>query len=560
MATYYIDPTWGGTASGTFAAPYTAYSQLPTLSPGDKALLKAGTTFTGVITPNASGTQAAPIVFGVYAADGAEVTQTLAAATIAGNGTATANFTSGTRDWVTVRCLDMVNVTAGWYGVNLGSSGTKVGCKASYCRVSNQPTMTAGFNMVYNPGTFAHTVEFCEANYNLYGLLVQGAGGSKIELIGNTFDYNAEAGIRIAPSTNGPITGIIANNYCRFNGTIAAVINKGLGISNVGNAVGLVVQGNVCSDNYTTGIFCGTFDFLLNQIYVRKNTCERNGEFGVHVSRGSGFVITDNNCNFNGANRNNKYGRGIEIYSSTPTYPVGPGLVGWNTCNGNLNYGAVANNGTEGCGVGLDDNHSSVTIIGNTCIGNEGNGISLNPNNAIGTSIVTGNLCIDNYNVPVSRITGGWPAHSRAQIALYTSEANVQVSNNTVILTAAATGGCMYGISEEPLAVSSGVSIVNNLVQGHGVALKTRTGNTRTNNAFWQCTKNVESNADTTTLSDGTGAVIATPLLSSSYRPQVGSPLLGTGTHLGYRRDLDKKQRQNPPCIGAYDAATMIPG
>jgi hypothetical protein len=50
------------------------------------------------------------------------------------------------------------------------------------------------------------------------------------------------------------------------------------------------------------------------------------------------------------------------------------------------------------------------------------------------------------------------------------------------------------------------------------------------------------------------------PLLSPSYRPMAASPILGAGTHLGYTRDLDKKQRQNPPCIGAYDAATMISG
>jgi len=58
----------------------------------------------------------------------------------------------------------------------------------------------------------------------------------------------------------------------------------------------------------------------------------------------------------------------------------------------------------------------------------------------------------------------------------------------------------------------------------------------------------------------GTGAaatVTADPRLTSDYKPTATSPLLAAGTHLGYRRDIEGKQRQNPPCIGAYDAATL---
>jgi hypothetical protein len=47
------------------------------------------------------------------------------------------------------------------------------------------------------------------------------------------------------------------------------------------------------------------------------------------------------------------------------------------------------------------------------------------------------------------------------------------------------------------------------------------------------------------------------PLLTASYRPKSTSPLLGAGTHLGYRRDIEGKQRPNPPSIGAYDVATL---
>ena len=48
------------------------------------------------------------------------------------------------------------------------------------------------------------------------------------------------------------------------------------------------------------------------------------------------------------------------------------------------------------------------------------------------------------------------------------------------------------------------------------------------------------------------------PLLTSDYKPTATSPLVSTGKHFGYRRDIEGKQRPNPPSIGAYDAATVV--
>lgn len=57
-----------------------------------------------------------------------------------------------------------------------------------------------------------------------------------------------------------------------------------------------------------------------------------------------------------------------------------------------------------------------------------------------------------------------------------------------------------------------------------------------------------------------TGAVEGSDLLlTSDYRPRLGSPLIGAGPHLGYRRDAAGVMRRNPPCIGAYDVATLAP-
>lgn len=59
------------------------------------------------------------------------------------------------------------------------------------------------------------------------------------------------------------------------------------------------------------------------------------------------------------------------------------------------------------------------------------------------------------------------------------------------------------------------------------------------------------------TAQTSTGAVTASPLLTDNYKPTALSPLLGAGTHLGYTRDIERKQRPNPPSIGAYDYATL---
>lgn len=56
---------------------------------------------------------------------------------------------------------------------------------------------------------------------------------------------------------------------------------------------------------------------------------------------------------------------------------------------------------------------------------------------------------------------------------------------------------------------------------------------------------------------NGANNITTDLLLTADYKPTASSPLLGAGTHLGYTRDIDRKQRPNPPSIGAYDVATL---
>lgn len=553
MATYYIDPSQLVNGLGSFISPFNSYSFLPVLNPGDKVLQKISTIFYGHITVSQSGTETNPIIFGVYDLNGNEISKKIGAASISGIGLSSDNFSTQAQNWITIQCFEFINVTSGRFGVTLGSSATAEGCKASYCRVSNQSLAAAGFNVRTNPGIYPNVVEYSEANYNTYGILFQGGGGGgALEFIGNTCSYNAEAGIRIAISTSGAIVGTIRGNICQFNGVAQGITGKGIGIDNVSDSYGLLVEDNNCSDNYSIGIRLATFGGLINQSKAFKNICDRNGEFGIQVSRGAGFYIYKNKCRWNGADRGNRYGRGIELYSSNGSFPVGPGIVQLNNCSYNYNYGGTLNNGTEGCGIGLDDNHKDILVIGNVCIKNEGNGIQFNSNGATGSSIVVGNLLKDNFCVPVSRFTSNWPTHSFAQIGLFTSESNAKIYNNTFILTNPI--GCLYGVSESPSSLSSGINISNNIFIGHVVGLKIRDIITRFSNSFWQNSKNVENNIDNTTLTDGAGAILIDPKLNFiSYTLKNFSPLISAGTFFNVFQENSNILFWNPPSVGAYE-------
>lgn len=81
---------------------------------------------------------------------------------------------------------------------------------------------------------------------------------------------------------------------------------------------------------------------------------------------------------------------------------------------------------------------------------------------------------------------------------------------------------------------------------------------TQSNNAIYGWDKQ-RTRVGLTTELGLSGAITADPLLDANFRPLPGSPLIGAGTHLGYRRDFDGKQRPNPPSIGAFDVAKVKP-
>lgn len=108
----------------------------------------------------------------------------------------------------------------------------------------------------------------------------------------------------------------------------------------------------------------------------------------------------------------------------------------------------------------------------------------------------------------------------------------------------------IYGIRAERLYTGGTLTLKNNAILSP-VALYSAT-----------ISGTIESdyNAYTGTLSGvsaGANDLTSGLSLGSALRPLPGSSLLGAGIHTAYGRDIDGRQRPNPPSIGAYDVATF---
>ena len=181
-------------------------------------------------------------------------------------------------------------------------------------------------------------------------------------------------------------------------------------------------------------------------------------------------------------------------------------------------------------------------IISTTCIFSESAG-----------ALIRRNICIGAYHGIFANTTGN---NNRI-------ESNICVSNQRGVSCNATVDGTMVvnntvdkaGMHGIYLDTTGASTARNNAILRSAVGLAVRSTTVRGYNAFY-------GNATDFTALTGGGTIganniTADPLLSTSYRPMAGSPLIGAGTHLGYRRDIEKKQRQNPPSIGAYDLATL---
>lgn len=130
----------------------------------------------------------------------------------------------------------------------------------------------------------------------------------------------------------------------------------------------------------------------------------------------------------------------------------------------------------------------------------------------------------------------------------------LDVENNDIVGNTAR--GNVYGIDHSSSAFTS-TKIYNNTLRGWSKGIRTMTsGFLYSHNGF----ENVgirNANSAGTEGAAGTGDVVGNLKMSARQILLPNSPLVGTGLHLGSRRDMDGILRQNPPNIGPRDRLTL---
>lgn len=259
------------------------------------------------------------------------------------------------------------------------------------------------------------------------------------------------------------------------------------------------------------------------------------------------------------------YGNSTRVFSNL-IYDVDQGVFGFGDCI------QLVGDATLGC--------SSLYVANNTLTNPNGNKQCIIVQDTTGGSsggLIRDNICMiavgeanqaiytETVGVMVERnyIVGGYHGiFSAGADAVVRANLTFNAGYSGITQKTGVTGADIYG-NTVVSAVTYGIycgddptaNARNNVLYACGTGLAKHGSATEDYNAYWLCTTNQANTGGSP--SWGTHNITADPLLTSDYKPKPGSPLLGAGTHLGYTRDINRKQRPNPPAIGAYDVATL---
>lgn len=224
MATYYIDPSAATNGSGTFASPYNTWASA-VWAAGNTYLQKGGTTYSGVILVNVTGTQANPIIVGSYdPVTGARTSGGSNRARINGNNTRLTVRTAGAVHWVTFDNLEIFGTT-GTTGQNgiaiyLGSSESSVSddCTISNCWIHDVTGLLS-------PGTDSNGIMFFGSRCRIVNNLIENISadgiwgqGNAAYIVGNTIRRTSMENTRgDCVQVYGTVTLGCANTYIAYN-------------------------------------------------------------------------------------------------------------------------------------------------------------------------------------------------------------------------------------------------------------------------------------------------------------------------------------------------------
>jgi len=509
MTTYYFDSVLGNdtTGNGSQALPWAQYdNKYGSVADGDICLFKRGTTqsiATQFRAPRNGLSAAAPFYMGAYG-DGARpifrYTGTVWGYIL--------NFSR--RSWVTVEDLDFDAQGLAQSTLYIAGQDTfsVTGIRIRRCRFYNAGTTGDGISVSKEAAATTATVtdvEFSNCDF---------------------FDCGGHGAIIVA-ATN------IRFKWCRAWGNGATTPAGGHGISfrwNRSDATSgwTLVSGTVYKRTLTAGEAAGNVTYMYGGAYARmtKNTTTPTtpaaGEFG--VSAGELYV------NFN-----------VDANTVTARWA-------WGRCGDNLVedcefFDNIVNPSapyTEGHGLAFDDFTEDSRIRRCKSYDNQGLGFSINRgdrntvedclaygNGINGLALATSQSCVVQRSTFANNNLGNVlnPTGRTSEISIAPG-GNSNTFRNLCLKAKA--GGTQYGLDDSTGLTGTSVSYCN--ITGFTTAVRTATP---------------------------TNVVAGAPLLAANYVPTPTSPLLGAGTHLGYTRDVDGKQRPNPPSVGAYDYATL---
>lgn len=512
MTTYYIDPTSGGTNSGTLANPYTSWASV-TWAANNIYLQKRGTTYynaTPIRPQSITSTLNTPLIISsYYNSDGSDdITKPLPIIDNLGgsNGVgcvfidtcinavvqniAGTNSTSSSGAAVTIR--RSTNVTV--------SNVTGYGNQSGICIYQDQVGITSGITIY---------------NCNLYG--------------------NQAAGISMRWGT--------ADNNLISTVNILNNIVTGNGLANTSG--GTITCGGIMAWPYTQNLSANARMSIINLI---GNTVSGNNGYGINITDTDGGLISKNIVTGNGASL------------VVDSHSIWVGSSSNFVISKNNIYSNFANSGAStgsGVGIALDYNPTnSVLGYNNLVINNiihdqwQGSTSSAQP----GCGIMM-------LKQVLSRVVANIVYNCRNGIGLVDSSSSYSSIFNNLILVLPASYPSGHGIIIDNSGVGHNWSnnIILNARVGAYISTAAYSSMIHAKNIFNSCTSYrttgtfASQSADVMSGSD----FIANPLISN---PDSTSPIISTsspckyaGTFVGYLTDFRGYPFNNPPTIGPFE-------
>jgi hypothetical protein len=543
LTTRYVNFTAGGTNSGTLANPYNnaagVAAGLAAMVAGDAMLFCVGTTSTITATlAAATGTSVAPVVFGVYdPATGNRISGQRGIAIISCGGGAFAGATLANKNWTCVEGLSFISNS----GANslVSVTGTSGNCQILNCQTTNP----GQYGIFVNASGGNNVVDgnLCTGGSNGIWLQMPGPDTTSI-VIYNTVRSVVERGI------------FIYDGYSSFAASVTVACNTVEdGTDNNTGGIEFVCAGGASkvyrntARRFASGIravssLSGSTLAANFSGFLIQNNDVANNEFGILLTGAYGSWSIEFNRVYDSGSKTgatwitpSRWGRGIELFGATPAVGCSDGTVRFNFVTGSYNWPGVVTEGSEGIGIGLDDNTRNVAAYGNFCTLNEGSGFNVNGGGGQqgANNLVFGNICVANCTLRPGRVLN-W-AHPSLRSEIHQSVCNYsKIFNNTLVSTVA-----LYSYADFSSFASNGSEIFNNLMIGaKTAAIRRDTGAGKTSESY-----NVII-----------GAAAAVVNLA-------GAPIaLGTGTVLGSGADADfSSQYYTPRAGGRCDSTGTTP-